>query len=41
MENLHELNQKLSVLTEYGAKEYPACQDIGSLLAKLKIKVGI
>ncbi|KAM7542365.1 hypothetical protein Aperf_G00000007122 [Anoplocephala perfoliata] len=38
MENLHELDQKLGIITEYGAKEYPACQDIGSLLTKLKIK---
>lgn len=39
IENLHELDHKLGILTEYGAMDYPACQDVGSLLTKLKIKV--
>ncbi|VDN97314.1 unnamed protein product [Rodentolepis nana] len=38
VDNLHELDHKLNILAEYGAMDYPACQDIGSLLTKLKIK---
>ncbi|VUZ56105.1 unnamed protein product, partial [Hymenolepis diminuta] len=38
IENLHELDHKLGILTEYGAMDYPACQDVSSLLTKLKIK---
>ncbi|KAL5970473.1 hypothetical protein TSMEX_001768, partial [Taenia solium] len=38
IENLHELDHKLNMIAGQGLSEYPACQDIGSLLKKLKIK---
>ncbi|EUB61589.1 Vacuolar protein sorting-associated protein [Echinococcus granulosus] len=38
IENLHELDHKLKMIADQGVSEYPACQDIGSLLKKLKTK---
>ncbi|VDM16428.1 unnamed protein product [Hydatigera taeniaeformis] len=38
MENLHELDHKLNIISGQGVLEYPACQDVGSLLKKLKTK---
>uniref|UniRef100_A0A5K3F7R5 Vacuolar protein sorting-associated protein 52 homolog n=1 Tax=Mesocestoides corti TaxID=53468 RepID=A0A5K3F7R5_MESCO len=38
IENLHELDHKLNVLANRGVTSYPSCQDVGSLLNKLKIK---
>lgn len=39
IENLHELDHKLNMIADQDLSEYPACQDIGSLLKKIKIKV--
>ncbi|KAL5107444.1 hypothetical protein TcWFU_002360 [Taenia crassiceps] len=38
IENLHELDHKLNMIADRDLSEYPACQDIGSLLKKLKFK---
>ena len=40
LENLHELDHKLNMIADQGSSEYPACQDVRSLLKNLKVKVG-